>query len=359
MSTPGGTSAPIPFSAGERERDLLAARTFALDPKAPSRLERAVADYHGCAHAVAFDSPASALEAALIADGGGTVVTDPMAPPHRSGALARSGVHPHYADIGLGGVLIPASLKAAIDSETNTLLFTHFAGIRAAVPEIPATIALIEDATGSLLPVHSSGSAVWSLAPLMPDGVSPTGFLLTDDGAAAAHARRCREGGRKPGSLWNYDLPVRGTESSLDILAAAVALEQLQHLEAACDRRRENSALLGEALRSSTLFDCMKLSPDDAPASFPILLTPQLYCPKEDIFAGMEGAGVEAVVCCKPLYKTTAFKEEGVRLPVTEDFYKALLQLPCHHRLTAEEVRQVAAAVREATERYAYRGCRF
>ncbi|WP_416768713.1 DegT/DnrJ/EryC1/StrS family aminotransferase [Sulfurimonas sp. ST-25] len=358
MSAPGGTSAPIPFSARAGERDALAARTFALDPDAPDRLERAVAAYHGCAHAIAFDTPSSVLEALLAPLKEATIITDAMAPPHRSSALCRSGVRTRYADIGLDGVLMTAAVEKAIDAGTDALLFAHFGGIRSTAPEIPAALALIEDATGSLLPMKVSGAAVWSLAPLMPDGVSPTGFLLTDDDATAQSARLFRRGGRQPGSLWNYDLPLRGADTALDLLAAAVALEQLQHLESACERRRENSALLDEHLRS-TLFDCMKRAPDDAPASYPILLTPQLYCPKEDIYSGIRGEGIEVTVCCKPLYKTTAFKDEGVRLPITEDFYKALLQLPCHHRLSVGEVRQVAAAVREATEKYAYRGCSF
>ncbi|WP_345972922.1 DegT/DnrJ/EryC1/StrS family aminotransferase [Sulfurimonas diazotrophicus] len=359
MSAPGVTSAPIPFSARVRERDALAARTFALDPDAPARLEAAVAAYHGCAHAIAFDTPSSALEALLAPLKEATIITDAMAPSHRSSALRRSGVRTRYADIGLNGVLMAAAVEKAIGTETDAVLFAHFGGIRSIAPEVPAALTLLEDATGSLLPMKPSGSAVWSLAPLMPEGVSSTGFLLTDDDVIAQSARLFRRGGRQPGSLWNYDLPLRGADCTLDLLAAAVALEQLRHLETACERRRENSALLDEQLHSSTLFDCMKRAPDDAPESYPILLTPQLYCPKEDIYSSIRGKGIEATVCCKPLYKTTAFKDEGVRLPVTEDFYKALLQLPCHHRLTTDEIRQVAAAVQEATEKYAYRGCSF
>ncbi|UFS62894.1 DegT/DnrJ/EryC1/StrS family aminotransferase [Sulfurimonas sp. HSL-3221] len=358
MSASGGTSAPIPFSARARERDALATRTFALDPDAPDRLESAVAAYHGCAHAIAFDTPSSALEALLAPLKEATIITDAMAPPHRSGALCRSGVRTRYADIGLDGVLMAAAVEKAVGTETDAVLFAHFGGIRSTSLEIPTTRTLLEDATGSLLPMKPSGSAVWTLAPLMPDGVSSTGFLLTDDDATAQNARLFRRGGRQPGTLWNYDLPLRGADCTLDLLAATVALEQLQHLEAACERRRENSALLDEHLRS-TLFDCMKRTPDDAPASYPILLTPQLYCPKEDIYSSIRGEGIEATVCCKPLYKTTAFKDEGVRLPITEDFYKALLQLPCHHKLSVDEVKLVAAAVREATEKYAYRGCSF
>ncbi|WP_345989059.1 DegT/DnrJ/EryC1/StrS family aminotransferase [Sulfurimonas sp. HSL1-2] len=357
MSLPSSAAALIPFSPRERERAALAERTFALDGKALPQLEAAVAAYHGCAHAVAFDTPASALEAAL--NGAGRVITDAMAPPHRHTALSRSGAQTVYADIGLGGVLIGSAIADAVNAETTTVLFAHFEGIRSQCPALPPALTLIEDITASLAPAPISATAVWSLSPLMPEGVSPTGFLLTDDDASAAHARLFRSAGRKPGSLWNYDLPLRGADCTLDLLAAAVGLEQMTQLEAACERRRENSTLLDERLGASTLFDRMKRAPDDAPASYPVLLTPQLYCPKEDIYTGISAKGVEAAVCCKPLYKTTAFKDDSVRLPVTEDFYKALLQLPCHHRLTSSEAEQVAAVLLEATEKYAYRGCRF
>jgi len=352
----------IPFSARERERTALAARTFAVDPTALLHLEAAVAAYHGCRHAVAFDTPASALEAALVCTQAakGTVVTGAMAPQHHYTALSHNGAHVRYSDIGLGGVLLPRALDGAVDAETGAVLFAHFGGIRAARPALPEAATLIEDVTASLVPADvNRGTAVWSLADVMPEGISPTGFLLTDDDTAAETARLFRRAGRKAGTLWNYDLLLHGAGTALDLLAAAVALQQMQTLEAACERRRENAVLLDERLGASSLFDRLKRAPDDAPSGYAILLTPQLYCPKEDIFAGIEARGVEAAVCCKPIYKTTAYKDDRVRLPVTEDFYKALLQLPCHHRLTRPEVETVAEAVREATEKYAYRGCRF
>ncbi|MEJ2501212.1 MAG: DegT/DnrJ/EryC1/StrS family aminotransferase, partial [Campylobacterales bacterium] len=192
----------------------------------------------------------------------------------------------------------------------------------------------------------------------MPEGVEKTGFVLTDDAKIAETAKLFRQSGRKNGAVWNYDLLLKGSDAALSAITASVALRQMETLEAVCDRRRETASHLDDILRS-TLFDKPKRTSDDAPASYPILLIPQLYCPKEDIFLAIEEQGVEAAVCCKPVYKTSAFRDESVRLPVTEDFYKALLQLPCHHRLSREEVEKVAHTVRDATETYAYRGCRF
>jgi UDP-4-amino-4,6-dideoxy-L-N-acetyl-beta-L-altrosamine transaminase len=351
----------IPISARGREREALENFSFVFDAAAIEKLEAAVSAYHGCAYAVAFNTPESAMTAALTAAGvnsGDVVIAAAMAPQHHYSALARLQAGVRYCDIGLDGNLYPRALTSLARDDMKAVLFSHFEGIRAVRPALPDTVETIEDITASLTPFTVTRTTLWSLESLMPEGVEKTGFVLTDDAKIAETAKLFRQSGRKNGAVWNYDLLLKGSDAALSAITASVALRQMETLEAVCDRRRETASHLDDILRS-TLFDKPKRTSDDAPASYPILLIPQLYCPKEDIFLAIEEQGVEAAVCCKPVYKTSAFRDESVRLPVTEDFYKALLQLPCHHRLSREEVEKVAHTVRDATETYAYRGCRF
>jgi dTDP-4-amino-4,6-dideoxygalactose transaminase len=353
----------IPISARRRERDTLENHPFAFDAAAVEKLETAVSAYHGCRYAVAFNTPESAMTAALTAAGvrsSDAVIAAAMAPQHHYSALARLQAGVRYCDIGLDGNLYPRALTSlARDDHVKAVLFSHFEGIRAARPTLPDTVETIEDITASLTPFTVRRTTVWSLESLMPEGVEKTGFVLTDDAKTAETAKLFRQSGRKNGAVWNYDLLLKGSDAALSAIAASVALHQMETLEAVCDRRRETASHLDDMLRGSTLFDLPKRHAGDAPSTYPILLIPQLYGPKEDIFSTLPEKGVEAAVCCKPVYKTSAYKDESVRLPVTEDFYKALLQLPCHHRLSREEVKKVAQTVRDATETYAYRGCRF
>ena len=352
----------IPLSPRKRERERLAPLTFGFDDTTVERLEAAVCAHHDYRFAVAFNTPESALLAALEAEGitaGDTLLTGAMAPLHHYTAAARLQAALHYCDIGLDGNLYGKAIEALLPSTPKAVLYFAFEGIRDNLQPLPATITPIQDLSASLAQAERSCTTLWSMESLMPEGLEKTGFVLTDNAEAAARMKFYRAQGRKQGSLWNYDLLAAGTDGALSAASAAVALKQMVLIHDACDRRREHAGKLDELLRGNSLFDTIKRSPESVLRSYPILLTPQLYCPKEDIFTAIEAKGVEVSVCCKPVYKTAAFRDDGIRLTVTEDFYKALLQLPCHHLLSAAEIETVAATVREAVEVYAYRGCRF
>lgn len=352
----------IPFSARSREGKVLAGHTFAYSPNAVADLEAAVCNYHGTAHAVAFNTPESATAALLAVTDiarGDRVVAAAMAPPHHFGALAQTGAEIRYCDIGRDGNLYPSALAAAIDADTRAVLSGNFEGIRAAPNELPASVARIEDFSALLSPAWYKGSFVWSLESVMPAGLEKTGFVLTGDDALASALYYYRAQGRKEGALWNYDLVMHGADAALGDVSASVALRQMDILPSICERLSENVVRLDERLDGQSLFDRMDHAPGAALRSYPVLLIPQLYCPKEDIFTAIRDDGVELSVCCKPAYKTTAFKDGAMRLPVTEDVYKALLQLPCHHALTSAELGTVADVLLGAVETYGYRGCRF
>ncbi len=354
--------AMIPLSAGARECTALATKTFSLKGSDTQTLETAVCAYHGCRHALAFTTPEAATAAALFASGvrhGTAVITTALAPLHHYNALARTGARLHYCDIGLEGNLHANALAAILGPENKTVCSAHFEGIRALPPALGEGVQLLEEITASLAPAAVNGVSIWSLESVMPEGTQPTGFLLTDSDEIAHLALQWRRGGYKQGTLWNYDISFPGSASELDRLTAEIALHQMRKLDILCEQRRENASRLDALLQGSRLFDLPKRREEDVLSTYPLLLTPQLYCPKEDIVVGIQSHGVETTVSRKPIYKTTAFKEEKTRLPVTEDFYKALLQLPCHHQLASDELRMIAEAVREETEKYAYRGCRF
>lgn len=352
----------IPISAAGREHRALETRPFVFDSTAVEKLENAVSAYHGCHFTIAFNTPESALCAALFAAGispQDEVIAGAMAPLHHYTAATSRQAALRLCDIGLDGNLYAKALQDLVTERTKAVLSGRFEGIRAVPPVLPASAALIEDASASPAPVEVAANTVWSMQTVMPEGIEKTGFVLTNDEQAATRLKHFREQGRKNGTLWNYDLVLRGADTKLGLLAAAVALEQMETIASACDRRRANAERLDELFQGSTLFDRMKRPQASVPDRYSLLLTPPLYCPKEDIYNAVVEKGVEAAVCCKPLYRTTAYRDDTVRLPVTEDFYKALLQLPCHHRLSTAEVETVARALLESVETYGYRGCRF
>jgi len=351
----------IPISARAREREALRHFQFEDDTDILLSLEDDVCRYQHCVYAVAFHTPESALLAALNVSGigeGDAVITSAMAPLHRFTALWRSRAVIRYADISLDGTLYEYTLPKAMDAKTKAVICGAFEGI--ADPSTPKEAPLlIDDLTGCLAPAFRGNLSVWTLEPMMPEGCEKTGFVLTNDAVTAGRLRLFATQGLKSGTLWNYDLAEHGTDSLLSRFGASVARRQMKNIDACCALRSAAAGHLDERLKQSNLFERVKRAPADVPNTYPVRLAPELFCPKEDIFAEIRNGGVEVSVCCKPVYKTTAFRDDTVRLPVTEDFYKALLQLPCHHRLSRDEVGTVADVFLKAVETYAYRGCRF
>lgn len=352
----------IPLSSRPRESGALSHISFTYDPDSVKKLENAVGAYHGYSFCIAFNTPESATAGALAAAGvirNGPVISGAMGPQYHLSATAHIAAAVRFCDIRLDGNLSARALSELVDTDAAAVILNAFEGIRPQRPELPGSVRLIEDMTASLSPAPAGGTVIWSLEALMPEGVEKTGFILTEDSYLAELLLHYRNFGRKPGSLWNYDVVLRGGDGTLSALAASIALHQTAQLDWACCQRLRHADRLDKALAGSSLIDRLKHSPADDLRSYPFLLIPALYCPKEDIYTAIRDNGVESSVCCKPAYKTAAFREEKTRLSVTEDFYKALLQVPCHHRLTPAEVDKVAKTVLQAVDAFGYRGCSF
>lgn len=350
----------IPFSARGRERDRLQGQTFSFDPDAVTAFESAVCAYQNCAFTVAYDTPEAAFAAALFALGlteDDGVLTAAMAPLSRFASLYQSRAVPHYAEITLGGVIDPRALPDTSGEKVKAVISGGFEGFGTPLEE--SSLQTIDDLTGSLAPAFRGNLSVWTLESVMPEGAEKTGLVLTDDAVLAERLRIFRARAVTPGTLWNYDIAGHGFDSALSLIGASIAQQQVTRLPSYCALRAEHAQRFSDRLKGNHLFTRLEHTAEIVPASYPLLLVPELYCPKEDIFAAIADGGVEAAVCCKPIYKTKAFRDEKVRLPVTEEFYRALLQLPCHQQLSSEEVQSAADIFLKAVEGYRYRGCRF
>jgi UDP-4-amino-4,6-dideoxy-L-N-acetyl-beta-L-altrosamine transaminase len=114
-----------------------------------------------------------------------------------------------------------------------------------------------------------------------------------------------------------------------------------------------------DRLSSNRLIELPNASALVANPLFPIALVPALFCPKEDIYEALVDAGIPVQVGNKPIYKTTAFKDETLSLFGAEEVFKAQLLLPCHHLMTADDANLVVETFINVLETYSYRGCAF
>jgi UDP-4-amino-4,6-dideoxy-L-N-acetyl-beta-L-altrosamine transaminase len=146
-------------------------------------------------------------------------------------------------------------------------------------------------------------------------------------------------------------------------IAAALGLSQLKKLDRFIDARNAIADYYDARFRGHKLFDTVPIPGNERSARhlYPILLTPALYCPKEDIFAALQERGIGVQVHYRPIYQNSFYRERfgDQSLPVANDFYRAELSIPCHQKMTMEEAAYVADTLLEIVDDYRMRGCSF
>ena len=356
-----------PLFARKPESGLFDALSKA-DEQSVTLLEQKVAEHLDRSHVVAFNSPASATLAAYSVIGlkpQDEIILSPIAPLGEYNAAALLNIPIRYCDIKLDGTLHEKELTRTITPQTKALILFHYAGISCAMEPISLTarqhnLTIIEDATETLKPkTPDADILIYSLQSVMPDITEKTGFVACNDPGLAKALKDFRDGGRIQKAVWNFEVTSLGYDSALSPLSAAAALYQLENLDTIIKARQNIADLYDERFRNNKLIDLIPRDKTKALHFYPIMLSPALHCPKEDIFNALTRKGIEVDVHTKPIYKTKYFSDSSVRLPVAEDFYKSEVSLPCHHQLSLEDVSFIADTFLEIINTYGYRGCSF
>lgn len=234
---------------------VLASGRFILGPEVEA-LEREIAEYCGCAHAVGMSSGTDALLAAMMALGighGDEVITTPFTFFATAGCIHRLGARPVFVDIEPGSFNIdPERIAAALTPKTRAILPVHLFGQIAAMDEICEIacrneLPVIEDAAqaiGAELRGRRAGSlgllGCFSFYPTKNLGAAgDAGIVTTNDPGLAEALRRIRNHGMEP-RYYHADV---GGNFRLDAVQAAVLRVKLRHLEAWQQARRGTAAL--------------------------------------------------------------------------------------------------------------------
>jgi dTDP-4-amino-4,6-dideoxygalactose transaminase len=269
--------------------EVLESQQFILGPKVEA-LERALAEYCGCARAVGVSSGTDALIVALISAGigpGHGVITAPFTFFATAGSIVRVGARPFFVDIDpFSYTMDPRALQAFIDEDcrfssdsgvlvhrdTETVLRAiipvHLYGQCAHMDPI-LTVArrygllVIEDAAQAIGADYPS-LAGWkvSRAGSMGDlgcfsfypsknlgGFGDGGMVTTSDETLARKLRMLRVHGENT----TYQHQFVGGNFRLDALQASVLLVKLKHLDSWTARRREHASYYEYLFRRSGL----------------------------------------------------------------------------------------------------------
>jgi dTDP-4-amino-4,6-dideoxygalactose transaminase len=337
---------------------VMDSQRFILGPEVEG-LEREIAGYSQCAHAIGVSSGTDALLAALMAidlKPGDEVITTPYSFSATAGAIARLGAKPVFADIERNTYNIdPAGIESRITSRTRAILPVHLFGQMANMPAIMDiakrhTLVVIEDAAQAIgaerdgIRAGSIGDlACFSFFPSKNlGGFGDGGMVTTNDEDLAERVRLLRSHGFKT----KYHNEVLGGNFRLDEIQAAVLHVKLKYLDGWTEGRRRNALRYREGLQDIREVEL----PCELPDSRHIYNQFVIRSSSRDALLTElkeEGIGCE-VYYPIPLHLLPCFKSLGHGpgdFPISEAASEESLALPIYPELTGEMIRIVCAAI--------------
>ncbi len=310
------------------------------------QLERALASAHGLPHVVAVSSGTDACELAIRAIGweGQTVATPAFGAVPTISAIEAAGAIPVLVDV--DPLTRGVSFDTLAQVRTVGAIVVHMFG---QVCDVPSTA--IEDcahaqgATRNGVMAGTLGRAgCLSAFPTkclgnMGDG----GAVVTNDPELAARVRALRH----YGGLLDGDVTMRGQNSRISELSAAILTEKLGHLRNWNRRRWE----IAQRYRHG-LFGRVRV-PTEWPNEEPSYHVFVIESPERDrIKAGLAERGIGTMIHYdRPIHFYRRWNHLGAPgdFPVAERLAREVLSLPCFPELTDAEQDAVIAAIKELT----------
>jgi dTDP-4-amino-4,6-dideoxygalactose transaminase len=323
--------------------------------------EEAYASYCGAAHCVGVGNGLDALHLALRAmdvGPGDEVILASNSYIATLLAVSMAGATPVLVEPDPATHnLDPARIEAAITERTRVLLPTHLYGQPADLePMLELArkhgLKVLEDAAqahgarykGQRLGAHGDAVA-WSFYPTKNLGaMGDAGTVTTSDPEIA---RRVRMMGNY-GSSKCYVNEVRGFNSRLDPLQAAILAVKLRRLDEWNDRRRSIAALYADALAGTSL--ALPAVPDWADPVWHLYV---IQSPDRDQLAGrLADTGIQTLIHYPiPPHLQQAYADLQLpkgSFPIAERLADTVLSLPIGPHLSAQQAEEVAAAARSA-----------
>jgi dTDP-4-amino-4,6-dideoxygalactose transaminase len=328
-----------------------------------SGLEEEVARYSHCPHGIACASGTDALLLSLRAldiGPGDEVVTSAYSFFASAGVIANVGATPVFVDIDPRSYNLDAHrLEAAITPRTKAVIAVHLYGQCCDLGAVEKVcdkhqLWLIEDAAqaiGSEWEGRRAGAVgdlgCFSFFPSKNLGAAgDAGLVVTKDEALAERVRLLREHGAKP----KYYHSIVGTNSRLDAIQAAILRVKLRHLDRWSEARARNAAMYDRLLEGARAG-----RPYHDPRARHIYNQYVVrVANRDEVRTRMTERGVGTEIYYPvPLHLQKCFAPLGHQpgdLPESEAAARETLALPIYPELTEEQIRYVAATLRDSLD---------
>ena len=323
--------------------------------------ERDFAAYCGAKHAIAVNTGTSALHLALLAAGvgaGDEVITIPFTFVATVSAICYTGAKPVFVDIDpVTFTMDPAKLEQAITPRTKAILPVHLYGQMAdmdAILEIARrhNLPVIEDACqahGAEYKGHRAGSlgvsGCFSFYPGKNLGAyGEGGAIVTSNDEHAKTMRMLRDWGQSQ----RYHHVLKGFNYRMEGMQGAILRVKLRYLEGWTELRRAHGRQYTRLLTGCAV----AAAPIEAAGRRHVYHIYAVRSANRDVLHGiLQAEGVQTGMHYPiPVHLQEAHADLGHRagdFPQSEAAAREVLSLPMFPEMSATQVEQVVAAVRQ------------
>jgi len=377
------TSRFIPYSRQHIDEEDIAAVVEVLrsdflttGPKIPE-FERAVADFVGCAHAVAVSSGTAGLHAAMDGLGigeGDEVIVPPVTFAATANCVVYMGAKPVFADVKADTLLINIEdVERKITEKTKAIIAVDYAGQPCDYNRLRKiaehhSLTLVSDschALGAEYNGRKCGSladlTVFSFHAVKTMTTGEGGMVTTDDPELAEKLRRFRAHGisadhvtRSEQGTWYYEMVDLGFNYRITDFQCALGISQLKKLPMFQKRRVEIASRYDRAFRAMSGIEPLAVAADINHAYHLYVIRireDECGMNRAQVFKKMRDAEIGVNVHYIPVHLHPYYRERfgtGPGMcPVAEKAYEQVLSLPIHASMTKADVDLVIRSVSE------------
>lgn len=320
--------------------------------------EREFAQYCGTTYGVGVGSGTEALHLALIACGmrsGDEVVTVPNTAMGTVSAISFAHGTPTFVDVEPQSFNMDAAqLESAISEKTKAIVPVHLYGHPADMDPIleiarKYNLRVIEDACqahGTLYKGRKAGSlgdaGCFSFYPSKNLGAyGDAGMVLTNSAEVANRVRQLRNYGQERDSSY----PIKGFNSRLDELQAAILRVKLRYLDDWNTARRRKAYLYNGLIKNEKV-----IKPEEAEYAYHIYHLYVIRCKDRDkLQATLKEKGINTAIHYPiPIHLQGAYRELHLRkgiFPLSERNAREILSLPMHPELEEEKISVISDTI--------------
>lgn len=327
-----------------------------------------MARYLEAEHVLAVASGTAAMHLALLALGvgpGDEVITSPITWPATANVIEHCGATPVFCDVRAGDLNIdPALIPACVTGRTKAILPVHLAGQPADLDSILALgIPVVEDAAHAAESRYRgrkvgsiSAAACFSLYATKNIAAGEGGLVATNSDDVVRAIREMRLTRRGDGSL--YDQVGPGFKANLSDVLAAIALVQLDRVEAHARIRERQFALYDEGL--ADLDGIVPLERDDRDVHalhlYVIRIDPEHAGATRDAYQrALSDELIATSIHFLPVHRLTWFRDRYPSqppLPVAERAGDEVLSLPLSPAHSDDDILDAVDALRRVHVRF-------